>query len=185
MNSPLQSQYETQVRSALQKDLKITNPMQVPRIEKIVINAGIGSYLQRIGSKNPDEVVENITKIAGQKPVVQKAKLSVSNFKLREGMPVGIKVTLRKAAAYNFLYKLIHIVYPRVRDFRGVSPATFDRAGNVSFGFADATVFPEVPIPEDSRRVHGLQVTLSISGRDKAHSKALLDAFGFPFKKQV
>jgi len=183
MNSQLLDRYQKDIRAKLQKDLGIENPIQVPRIEKIVINAGIGSHMQQLGSKDISEIVNNIEAITGQKTVVKHAKLSVSNFKLREGMPVGICVTLRKASAYNFLDKLINVVYPRVRDFRGVRKNIFDKDGNVSFGFADHTVFPEVEIPEDSRRVHGLQVTIVISGKSPKNSKALLDEFGFPFKK--
>jgi len=183
MKSALYERYQKEIRPNLQKALDIDNPMEVPRIEKVVINAGIGSYLQKIGSKDPSEVIHNIEAITGQKSITRYAKLSVSNFKLREGMPVGVSVTMRKQAAYNFLDKLINVVFPRVSDFRGVKNGIFDHEGNVSFGFDDHTVFPEVTIPEDSRKVHGLQVTIVISGKDQDKSKALMDAFGFPFKK--
>lgn len=109
--------------------------------------------------------------------------MAVSNFKLREGMPVGVFVTLRKQAAYNFLDKLINVVYPRVRDFRGVKKNIFDHEGNLSFGLNDHTVFPEISMPEDSRKIHGLQVTIVISGKNVDNSKALMAEFGFPFKK--
>ena len=184
MQSDLYDQYVKDIRPKLQKDLGIKNPMQVPCVQKININVGIGSYLQRLGSKDTSFVEENITNIAGQKPVIRKAKLSVSNFKLRKGMPVGFTVTLRSQAAYNFLYKLIHIVYPRVRDFRGVPRNIFDKHGNCSFGFTDHTVFPEGKMPEDTRKIHGLQVTVVTNTKNPEHSLKLMEAFGFPFKKQ-
>ncbi len=183
ITSELYDQYQKEIRGKLQKDLGIKNPLQVPRIEKIILNIGMGSYLTKLGSKDYSFVEENITRISGQKPVVRKARLSVSNFKLREGNPVGVSVTLRDQAAYNFLYKLIHVVYPRVRDFRGVNKNIFDKDGNCSFGFKDHTVFPEGITPDDSRKIHGLQVTIVTSTKNAEHSKALLDAFGFPFKK--
>jgi len=183
MKSQLFDRYQNEIRPELMKTLGIKNPMQIPRIEKIIVNAGIGSHLQKLGSKDTSEIEENLKKITGRKPIVQRAKQSVSNFKLREGMPVGVLATLRRGEAYNFLDKLVHIVFPRVRDFRGVKKTIFDRDGNASVGFNDFTVFPEVEIPEDSRKIHGLQVTIVISGGCPTRSKALLDAFGFPFKK--
>jgi large subunit ribosomal protein L5 len=183
VTSVLYDQYQKEIRGKLQKELKIKNPLEVPRIEKIVLNVGMGSYLTRLGSKDYSFVEENMTLIAGQKPVVRKSRLSISNFKLREGMPVGVSVTLRDQAAYNFLYKMIHIVYPRERDFRGVNKNPFDKDGNCSVGFKDHTVFPEGLRTDDTRKIHGLQVTIVTSTSNTEHSKALLDAFGFPFKK--
>lgn len=183
MNSDLYAQYVNEVRPKLQKELGIKNPMQVPRITKISLNVGMGSYLQRLGSKDTTYVQENLEAIAGQKPVVRNSKMSISNFKLRKGMPVGVSVTLRNQSAYNFLYKLIHVVYPRVRDFRGVPRNIFDKDGNCSFGFSDHTVFPEVTVPEDSRKVHGLQVTIVTNTKNPEHAQKLMEAFGFPFKK--
>lgn len=185
VTSNLQTKFQTELKDKLRKDLDIKNPMQVPRIEKVCINVGIGSYLQKLSSKDYSLVEENLSRIAGQKPVLRNAKLSVSNFKLRQGMPVGMSVTLRGAAAYNFLDKLIHVVYPRVRDFRGVSRKIFDRDGNCSFGFNDHTVFPETIVPEDSRKIHGVQVTVVTSTRDSAHAEKLLESFGFPFRKPI
>ena len=184
MQSELYNQYQNDVRPTLQKELGITNPMQVPHVEKIVLNVGIGSYLQRLGSKDPSFVVDNVTRIAGQKPVIRNAKLSVSNFKLRQGMPVGVSVTLRQQAAYDFLYKLINVVCPRIRDFRGINNAIFDKDGNCSFGLTDHTVFPEAIVPEDSRKIHGLQITVVTSTKNPEHSKKLMESFGFPFKKR-
>ena len=184
MVSPLYTQYTDEIRGELQKEFGIKNPMQVPKIEKVCINVGMGSYLQKLGSKDFSFVEENITRIAGQKPVVKKAKLSVSNFKLRAGQPVGVNVTLRDQAAYNFLYKLINVVFPRVRDFRGVKRNIFDKDGNLSFGFNDHTVFPEAVVPEDSRRLHGVQVTIVTNSKEQEQNRRLLELFGFPFKKK-
>ena len=185
MKSELFEQYQNEIREKLQKDLGIKNPMEVPRIEKITINAGIGSYLNRLGSKDPSYVIDCISEITGQKPLLNKSKMSISNFKLREGMPVGVSVTLRKENAYNFLYKLINLVYPRVRDFRGVLGNPFDKDGNCSVGFKDHTVFMEIDKPENSNKVFGLQVCIVTSTKNKDHSKKLLEEFGFPFKKPV
>ena len=183
MKSVLYDQYQNETKAKLQKSLGIKNPLLVPKIEKISINLGMGSYLTRLGSKDYSFVEDNLINISGQKPVLRKAKMSVSNFKLREGQPVGLNVTLRGQSAYNFLYKLINIAYPRVRDFRGVNPNIFDKDGNCSLGFTDHTVFLEGKVPEDSRKVHGLQVTIVTSTKNPAHTKALLDEFGFPFIK--
>lgn len=183
MHSDLYEQYVNEVRPKLQKELGIKNPMQVPCIKKISLNIGMGSYLQRLGSKDTSYVQENLQAISGQKPVIRNSKMSISNFKLRKGMPVGFSVTLRNQSAYNFLYKLIHVVYPRVRDFRGVPRNIFDKEGNCSFGFSDHTVFPEVTVPEDSRKVHGLQVTIVTNTKNPEHAQKLMEAFGFPFKK--
>jgi len=185
MKSELYEKYIKEIRGKLQKDLGIKNPMEVPKIEKIVINAGIGSYLQKLGSKDASYIIESLSQIAGQKAVLNKAKMSISNFKLREGMPVGVSVTLRNDKAYNFLYKLINLVYPRVRDFRGVSGNPFDKDGNCSVGFKDHTVFMEIEKPENSNKVFGLQVTIVTSTKNKDHAKALLTEFGFPFKKPL
>jgi len=185
MQSTLFERYQKEVRSELQKSLGLANAMEVPKIEKVCVNVGMGSYLQKFGSKDFSDVEKTITLITGQKPVVRRSRMSVSNFKLREGAAVGMSVTLRGKSAYNFLEKIIHVVYPRVRDFRGVTPKVFDKDANCSFGFNDHTVFPEVEIPEDARRVHGLQVTIVTNTKDTEHSKALLGAFGFPFKKKI
>ncbi len=184
MKSALLEQYQNETRGKLQKEFGIKNPLLIPRIEKVCINVGMGSFLQRLGSKDFSQVEENLTLIVGQKPVVRIAKTSVSNFKLREGMPVGLSVTLRRVTAYNFLYKLINVVYPRVRDFRGVEGKNaFDNQGNCSFGFNDHTVFPESMRTDDSRRIFGMQVTIVFNTNDEAQNRQLLTEFGFPFKK--
>ncbi|MBT3349346.1 50S ribosomal protein L5 [bacterium] len=185
MKSELFERYRKDIRPKLQKELGIKNPMQVPKILKICVNIGMGSYLQKLGSKDYSFVEENLSNITGQKPVVRSAKKSVSNFKLREGQTVGMSVTMRNNQAYNFLHKLINVAYPRVRDFRGVSGNCFDHEGNCSVGFKDHTVFPEGKQPEDSRKIHGLQVTIVTNSKNPEHNRALLDSFGFPFKKSV
>jgi len=182
MKSALYQQYQKEIVPKLMKELKLDNPMQVPRIEKICVNVGMGSYLQKLGTKDFSGVENAITQITGQKPVVRRSRMSVSNFKLRENMPVGISVTLRNESAYNFIDKVINIVYPRVRGFRGVKPSIFDKDGNCSFGFTEHTVFPEVEA-DDVRRVHGVQVTVVTNTKDPEHARALMNAFGFPFKK--
>jgi len=181
--STLKTEYTETIRPALQKELGVKNVMQVPKIEKIVVNAGMGSYLQKMNSKDYSFVVENIERITGQKAVVKHAKLSVSNFKLREGQPVGVMVTLRGDKAYNFLAKLIHVTLPRVRDFRGIKTNIFDKSGNCSFGFPDHTVFPEGIMPEDARKTFGFQITVCTSANDEKSAKALMTSLGFPFKK--
>lgn len=184
MKSALYDQYQKEVVPKLMKELGLKNPTQVPRIEKVCVNVGMGSYLQKLGTKDFSGVEETVTKITGQKPVIRRSRMSVSNFKLRENMPVGISVTLRKEAAYNFLDKVINIVYPRVRGFRGVKSAIFDNTGNCSFGFSEHTVFPEVEA-DDVRKVHGVQVTVVTNTDNPEHARALMNAFGFPFKKST
>ncbi len=182
MNSQLYEQYQKEIAPKLQKEFGMTNVMQVPKIEKVVVNIGMGSYLQRLGTKDYSHVEEAMTAITGQKPVVRKARLSVSNFKLREGMPVGLVATLRGDNAYYFLDKVINIVYPRVRGFRGVKRSIFDKDGNCSFGFTEHTVFPEISV-DDARKVHGVQVTVVTNTKDKKYTERLLEEMGFPFVK--
>ncbi len=183
IKSSLRTQFKDEIASKLMKDLGLKNRMQVPRIEKICVNVGMGSYMQRKGGKDYSYIEKTLSLITGQKPVVRKARLSVSNFKLREGMPVGMQVTLRKDAAYNFLSKMVHVAIPRVRDFRGVSPKIFDKHGNCSIGFTEHSVFPEGEIQDDLSPPYGVQVTIVTSSDNADHSRALLEAFGFPFKK--
>lgn len=181
--STLFQSYQKVIAPKLQKELGLKNAMQVPKIQKICVNVGMGSYLQRVGTKDYSLVENTVTSITGQKPKVSKARLSVSNFKLREGMPVGVSVTLRGAAAYDFLDKIINVVYPRVRGFQGVKKNIFDSNGNCSFGFSDHTVFPEIHL-DDVKRTHGVQVTVVTNSDDVEHNRALMDSFGFPFRKQ-
>lgn len=176
----LQEQITKQVTPALQKELGLSTIAAVPRITKIVINVGIGKFKE--DKKQVAEIAKNITAITGQKAVVTKAKKAISNFKLRAGMPVGVKVTLRGASMYHFLNKLVNVICPRIRDFRGFSPKSFDGQGNVSIGIKEHTVFPEVN-PVDANKVHGVQITIHTDSNNDEHALALLRAIKFPFKK--
>ena len=178
---PLQVQFKETIAPKLQEELGIKNVMAVPKVEKITINVGIGTYIKSQG-KDFSNIVENIAAITGQKPVVKHATKSVSNFKLREGQPVGLAVTLRGEKMYHFLSKLVNIVFPRVRDFRGLSKKAFDRQGNYSIGFKEHVVFPEIS-PDDVMKLHGLQINIQTSAKNAEDGLALLTALGFPFKK--
>lgn len=174
------AKYNNEIVAELRKNLEISNSSNTPKIEKVVLNMGIGSYI-RNGGKDFSSLVNDLGLIAGQKPVVRYAKKSVSNFKLRAGMPVGLSVTLRGDKMYNFLEKLVKVVLPRVRDFRGISKRSFDKSGNYNFGIKEHTIFPEVP-QNDVVKTHGLQITLTTNSETEG-TKALMDAFGFPFAK--
>ena len=174
-------QYIKKILPELAKELGIENPMQVPHIEKIVLNMGIGSYVAS-GNKDFSSLKNDLALITGQLPRINHARIAISNFKLRKGMPVGMMVTLRGDRMYAFLEKLIAIVLPRVRDFRGVSGRGFDQAGNFNFGIKEHTIFPEVP-QLDVVKSHGLQVTIKFKTQSTAHSRALLEKLAFPFTK--
>ena len=178
--NPLKEHYEKKIAPVLQKELDLKNMNDIPRIERVNINVGIGTYMASSSDYKP--IFENIAKITGQKPIMVKAKKSVSNFKLREGQPNGITVTLRKDKMYDFLNKLINIVLPRVRDFRGLSDRSFDGNGNYSLGLSEHTLFPEIKL-DDVVKTHGVQVTIVTSAKTNEHGKALLSKFNFPFKK--
>lgn len=171
--------YTQTILPELAQELGIKNPMQLPRIEKIVINMGIGSYVAA-GHKDFSSLKNDLALITGQLPRVNHSRKSISNFKLREGMPVGMQVTLRGQRMYDFLEKLIAVVLPRVRDFRGISVRSFDKEGNFNFGIREHTIFPEVP-QLDVVKPHGMQVTIKFRTDDKMHSHALLKKLGFPF----
>jgi large subunit ribosomal protein L5 len=172
--------FNKEVIPALQKELGLKNQMAVPKVSKIKLNVGIGTLTKN--TKDYSDVVTNIAKITGQQPVVTKAKKAISNFKLRQGMPTGITVTLRGKRMYEFLYRLVNIVFPRMRDFRGLSPKSFDGQGNYSIGFKEALVFPEIN-PDDVLNVHGVQVTVTTTAKNDEEGRALLYQIGFPFKK--
>lgn len=173
--------YTQKVLPELAKELGITNPMQLPTIEKVVVNMGIGSYVAA-GHKDFSSLKNDLALITGQLPRINHARKSVSNFKLREGMPVGMMVTLRGQRMYDFLEKLIGVVLPRVRDFRGVSAKSFDKEGNFNFGIKEHTIFPEVP-QLDVVKSHGMQITIKFKTESKEHSHALLKKLGFPFSR--
>ena len=171
--------YTQKVLPEIAKELDIKNPMQLPMIEKVVVNMGIGSYVAS-GHKDFSSLKNDLALITGQLPRVNHARKSVSNFKLREGMPVGMMVTLRGQRMYDFLEKLIAVVLPRVRDFRGISAKSFDKDGNFNFGIKEHTIFPEVP-QLDVVKTHGMQITIKFKTQSKEHSHALLKKLGFPF----
>ncbi len=178
----ISEKYTKEVAKELASELGIKNVNAVPKIKKVSINVGIGSYLA--GSKDYSQVMENITLIAGQKAMLRKARMSVSNFKLREGMPVGISVTLRGEKMDDFLTKLVNIVLPRVRDFRGITSKAFDKQGNYCLGIKEFTVFPEVN-PDDVIKTHGLQVNVETTAGSPYEGYLLLKKLGFPFKDEV
>lgn len=177
----LQTRFTEDIAPKLKEELNIKNVMAVPKVTKVTINCGIGSYVKS-NNKDFSNIVENLAAIAGQKPVVNKSNKSVSNFKLREGDANGVSVTLRGRKMYDFLNKLVNIVFPRVRDFRGLNPKAFDGQGNYNIGFKEHTVFPEIS-PDDVMKLHGLQVNVSTSATNNEDGYALLKALGFPFKQ--
>ena len=174
--------YKKEIVPALKKELGIKNTLAVPKVTKIKVNVGIGSLTKK--TKDFSDVVKNVEMITGQKSLVTKSKLAISNFKLRIGMATGITVTIRGVKMYDFLFRLINIVIPRVRDFRGLSPKAFDGNGNYSVGFKEALVFPEVN-PDDVMNVHGVQVTIVTTAKTNEEGRALLTQMGFPFKKDI
>ncbi|ADW16975.1 LSU ribosomal protein L5P [Desulfobulbus propionicus DSM 2032] len=181
MMGTLKEQYENELKSALQKSLAISNVMEIPRIEKIVLNMGLGDAVQN--PKVVEKAAHELTLIAGQKAVVTRAKKSIATFKLREGMPIGARVTLRKDRMYDFLAKLIHIALPRVRDFRGISFKGFDGRGNFSMGVTEHIIFPEIDYDKIDQ-IRGLNITIVTSSKTDEGAKALLDAIGMPFRKK-
>lgn len=176
----LRAEYNQTIAPELQKELALNNPHQVPRLEKIVINIGLGKAKD---DKRLMEVATNtLTKITGQKPIETTARLSIATFKLREGNKIGLKVTLRGDRMYEFLDRLLTVVLPRLRDFHGVSAKAFDKQGNYSLGLTDQSVFPELTF-EETTTAHGLQVVMVIKAEEQAHSRSLLEKFGMPFEK--
>ncbi len=178
MTTRLRKHYDEVVREALMKEFGYANPMQVPRLDKIVVNMGVGEAVQ--DSKKVDAAVKDLTAIAGQKPVVTRSKKSIATFKLRENMPIGCKVTLRRQRMYEFLDRLINIALPRVRDFRGVSGKSFDGRGNYALGLKEQLVFPEVNYDEVDA-VRGMDVIIVTTANTDAEAKALLRGFQMPF----
>ncbi len=172
--------YRESVFPDLKKEFGLTNPMQVPRIEKVTCNIGVGEASRN--AKLLDSAVEQMTVITGQKPVIRRARKSIAAFKLREGMPVGVKVTLRRERMYEFLDRLINIGLPRVRDFRGVSPTAFDGRGNYTLGVRDILIFPEVNY-EKVEGTMGMNITISTSAPTDDQARALLAGLGMPFAR--
>ncbi len=181
MESKLYTTYKKDIVPALKEELGKKNVMEIPKVQKIVVNVGYGRHNK---DKAYIENVDNtLTLITGQKPVHNKAKKSISNFKIREGMPIGASVTLRGPQMYDFLYKLISIAIPRIRDFRGLNPKAFDRQGNYTLGIKESISFPEVKA-ESVEKIHGLEVVINTTANTQEEGFALLSKLGFPFKKK-
>lgn len=171
--------YEKTIREKLMKEFNLKNPLAVPRLEKIVVNVGVGEATS--DRKVLERVAEQIAKITGQKPIFTKARRSVSGFKVRKGMPIGVKVTLRGKRMYDFFEKLVKIVIPRIRDFRGVYEKSLDRDGNLNLGFTEQLIFPELEY-DDIDKLRGLQVTVVVKGGNREINKRLFEEFGIPFR---
>lgn len=177
----LKEKYLSEIRSQLKDELGLVNVMEVPQFEKIVINVGVGAAVDNKGIL--DKVIADVTTIAGQKPIVTRAKKSIAGFKLREGNPIGVKVTLRGDQMWEFFDRLITLAIPRIRDFRGLSPKSFDGRGNYTFGVTEQLIFPEIEYDKvDAPR--GMDITIVTTARTDAEGRALLSAFGFPFRRE-
>lgn len=177
----LNEKYIKEVSPSLMKKFNYKSVMEVPKVEKIVINIGLGEAVAN--PKVLDDAVAELTQITGQKPVVTKAKKSIANYKLREGMPIGCKVTLRGDKMYEFLYKLVNISLPRVRDFRGVSNSSFDGRGNYTLGVKEQIIFPEINY-DKVNKLRGMDIVVVTTAKTNEEAKALLSELGMPFKKQ-
>ena len=178
--SRLQEKFENELMGELQQKLGLKNPMEVPRISKITLNMGVG------GAIADKKVLENaradMEKIAGQRPITCNARKSVAAFKIRDGMPIGCKVTLRRERMYEFLDRLVNIAIPRIRDFRGLNPRGFDKQGNYSMGVQEQIIFPEINYDEVDA-IRGMDITITTTARNPEEGKALLEMFSFPFKR--
>jgi large subunit ribosomal protein L5 len=176
----LKSHYEKVVREEMAKQFGYKNRMQIPRVEKVVLNMGIGEAVN--DRKKVDSAAKDLAMIAGQRPVVTRARKSIATYKLRDGMPIGAKVTLRGDRMYEFLDRLINIAMPRIRDFRGVSPRSFDGRGNHSLGVKEQIIFPEIQYDQIDT-IRGMDITITTTASDNKQGRALLEAFNFPFRK--
>ena len=172
--------YNQEIKKKIMQELKLENVMEVPRIKKIVVNVGAGEAVT--DKKVLDKIQEHLNLITGQKSVITKARKSVSAFKIRKGLPIGVKVTLRDIRMYNFLEKLIKIVIPRLRDFKGINDKSIDDHGNLNLGFSEQTLFPEIEFDKIDK-IRGLEVTIVTNARDKNRGKKLFAALGIPFMK--
>ncbi len=176
----IKEKYQKEIIPKLKTDLKKDNVMQIPRISKVTINVGLSS---KRDPKFIETMVDTLTKISGQKPVVTKARKAIAGFKIREGQPLGAMVTLHGERMWDFVDKLAHVTFPRIRDFRGIKRSTVDQAGNFSYGFKEHIAFPEVEA-DAIDQLHGLQVTITTTAEDRESGMALFTALGFPFKKE-
>jgi len=176
----LQEKYKTELAGEIQKKLGLDNPMQVPKITKITLNMGVGEAVA--DKKVLENARKDMEKIAGQRAIIRAARKSVATFKIRDNFPIGCKVTLRRERMYEFLDRLVNIAIPRIRDFRGLNPKSFDKQGNYSIGVQEQIIFPEINYDEvDALR--GMDITITTSARNPEEGRALLEAFNFPFKK--
>jgi len=181
MSHWLKDRYQSEIVPALMDSLHLENIMQVPRVNKVVLNIGVGEALDN--AKALDAAVEDLTKIAGQKPVISLARKSIANFKLREGRAIGVKVTLRGERMWSFLDRLMNVALPRVRDFRGISPDSFDGRGNYTLGLREQLVFPEIDYDKIDK-IRGLEVSIVTSARSDEEGRELLRMLGMPFQKE-
>ncbi len=181
MSQILKERYQKEVVPALMKSLNLENVMQVPRVEKVVVNIGLGEALDN--PKALDAAVSDVTQITGQKPVVTKARVSIAAFKLREGRSIGVKVTLRGERMWSFLDRLMNVALPRVRDFRGISPNSFDGRGNYTLGLREQLVFPEIEYDKIDK-LRGMEVAIVTTARNDDHGRQLLQMLGMPFRKE-
>ena len=177
----LKEKYDSEIGPALKEQLGFKNPLQIPKLEKVVINMGVGAALTN--RANLDGALADLAVIAGQKPVVTRAKKSIAGFKLREGNAIGAKVTLRGAQMWEFYDRLVTLAIPRIRDFRGLSPRSFDGRGNYTFGVTEQLIFPEIDYDKVSS-IRGMDITLVTSATNDDHGRALLGALGFPFRRE-
>jgi large subunit ribosomal protein L5 len=180
MKTRLKDRFEKDVRPALMKEFGFTNPMQAPKLDKIVVNMGLGEAINN--GKIIDASVEQLAAITGQKPVVTKARKSIANFKLRQGQSIGAMVTLRGDRAYEFLDRLLNVALPRVRDFKGVSPKAFDGKGNYTLGVREQIIFPEIDY-DKVEKIKGLNITVVTTARNDEEGRALLRLLGMPFRQ--
>ena len=178
----LKDQYESEIRPQLQEELGLSSVMQVPRLEKITLNMGVGEA--KTDAKQLDSAMDELTIIAGQRPQVRKARKSVAQFKIREGMPIGAKVTLRGARMYEFLDRLVSIALPRIRDFRGLNPGSFDGRGNYSLGIREQIIFPEIDY-DSVNQIRGLDVAITTTAQTDEQAEALLRGLGLPLASEA
>lgn len=177
----LKQKYLEEIHPRLQEELGLENPMEVPRLTKITVNMGVGEAVN--DRKQIESATEELALITGQRPRLNRARKSIAGFKIRQGMPVGVSVTLRGDRMWEFFDRLMAIAIPRVRDFRGLNPRSFDGNGNYSFGFTEQLIFPEIDYDRVTA-IRGMDITIGTSTDNDEHAKALLDAFGFPFRRQ-
>ena len=178
----LKQRYDTEIRAALQEQLGLANTMQVPRLEKVVVNMGVGKATQQASLL--EGAVRDLERITGQKPMVTRARKSIAAFKLREGVPIGAKVTMRGDRAWEFFDRLVAVAIPRIRDFRGLSPRSFDGHGNYTFGVGEQLIFPEIDYDRiDTTR--GMDITICTTARTDEEGRAFLSAYGFPFRQET